>query len=296
MKTMKEKVKHVGLRKNTTIFLWALLIGSVLFGVYKNFTAIDQHTVHEEKVIEMKLVDTNKIESFVQNFAQEFYTWEPNQEQLDARMERLKNYLPENLQQMNQEMIRSDIPTKSTVNKVQIWEVEAINESDYKVLYSVNQVIEESMGETVERRGVESAFSVTVRINKQNQLILLTNPVMASLPSKLEVKNDPLQDDSTITQETKEEIKTFLTTFFTAYPSASETELLYYVENANIEGINENYIFSELKSINYFENEEGVKVKTAVSYLSPDTKATLVFDYELVLKKNQTNWVILDGI
>ncbi|MGM0213196.1 conjugal transfer protein [Enterococcus sp. AZ109] len=293
---MKEKIKHVGLRKNTTIILWTLLIGSVFFGIYKNFTAIDQHTVHEEKVIEMKLVDTNKIESFVQNFAQEFYTWEPNQEQLDARMERLKNYLPENLQQMNQEMIRSDIPTKSTVNKVQIWEVGAINESYYKVLYSVNQVIEESIGEEVERRGVESAFSVTVRINKQNQLVLLTNPVMASLPSKLEVKNDPLQDDSTITQETKEEIKTFLTTFFTAYPSASETELLYYVEDTTIQGINENYIFSELRAINYFEDNEGVKVKTAVSYLSPDTKATLVFDYELVLKKNQKNWVILDGI
>ncbi|MGG5331068.1 conjugal transfer protein [Enterococcus sp. AZ163] len=293
---MKEKAKHIGLRKNTTIVLWTLLIGSVLFGVYKNFTAIDQHTVHEEKVIEMKLVDTNKIESFVQNFAQDFYTWEPNQEQLDARMERLKNYLPENLQQMNQDMIRSDIPTKSNVSNVQIWEVEPINESDYKVLYSVNQVIEESIGEAVENRTVESAFSVTVRINKQDQLSLLTNPVMASLPSKLEVKNDPLQDDSTTTQETKEEIKTFLTTFFTAYPSASETELLYYVENTTIHGINKNYIFSELKSINYFEDEEGVKVKTAVSYLSPDTKATLVFDYELVLKKNQKNWVILDGI
>ena len=293
---MKEKVKHVGLRKNTTIVLWTLLIGSVLFGVYKNFTAIDQHTVHEEKVIEMKLVDTNKIESFVQNFAQEFYTWEPNQEQLDARMERLKNYLPENLQQMNQDMIRSDIPTKSTVNNVQIWEVEAINDSDYKVLYSVNQVIEESIGEAVENRTVDSAFLVTVRVNNQNQLTLVTNPVMASLPSKLEIKSDPLQDDSTITQETKEEIKTFLATFFTAYPSASEMELLYYVEDTTIRGINKNYIFSELKSINYFEDKDGVKVKTAVAYLSPDTKATLIFDYELVLKKNQTNWVILDGI
>ncbi|WP_311055476.1 hypothetical protein [Enterococcus faecium] len=53
-------------------------------------------------------------------------------------------------------MIRSYSPTKSTVNNVQFWEVEAINESDYKVLYSVSQVIEvievieESIGESVE--------------------------------------------------------------------------------------------------------------------------------------------------
>ncbi|NTL99136.1 conjugal transfer protein [Enterococcus faecium] len=293
---MKEKIKHVGLRKKTTTALWTLLVCSVLFGLYKNFTAIDQHTVHEEKVIEMKVVDTNKIESFVQNFAQEFYTWEPNRKYLDARMARLNRYLPENIQRINQEMIRSDIPTKAIVSDIQIWEVEAINESDYRVTYSVKQLIEDDSGDTKEHREVFSTFSVTVRMNRKNQLTLLTNPVMAAPPSKLEVKNDPLQDDSTIKQETKEEIKTFLTTFFTAYPSASETELLYYIENTNVQEIKKEYMFSELKSINYFKDKEGIKVKTTVAYLMPDTKATLAFDYELILRKQQTNWVIIYGI
>ena len=47
------------------IALWVLLAVSFLFAVYKNFTAIDIHTVHETKVIEETILDTHKIENFV---------------------------------------------------------------------------------------------------------------------------------------------------------------------------------------------------------------------------------------
>lgn len=53
-KTKKEKrvpVLKVGTHKKTVIALWLVLIASVSFGVYKNFTAIDMHTVHEKKLL-----------------------------------------------------------------------------------------------------------------------------------------------------------------------------------------------------------------------------------------------------
>ena len=49
-KTKKEKkvpVMKVGTHKKTVIVLWLVLLASVSFGVYKNFTTIDMHTVHE---------------------------------------------------------------------------------------------------------------------------------------------------------------------------------------------------------------------------------------------------------
>ena len=70
-KPKKEKrvpVMKVGTHKKTVIALWLVLIASVSFGVYKNFTAIDMHTVHEKEVIEQRIVDTNKIENFVKAF------------------------------------------------------------------------------------------------------------------------------------------------------------------------------------------------------------------------------------
>ena len=59
----------VGTHKKAVIALWVVLIASVSFGVYKNFTAIDQHTTHEKEIIELRLQDTNGIENFVKNFA-----------------------------------------------------------------------------------------------------------------------------------------------------------------------------------------------------------------------------------
>ncbi len=65
----------VGTHKKSVIALWVVLIASVSFGVYKNFTAIDQHTTHEVETIQLRLNDTNGIENFVKNFAESYYTW-----------------------------------------------------------------------------------------------------------------------------------------------------------------------------------------------------------------------------
>ena len=47
VKEKKVRTVKVGTHKKSVIALWVVLIASVSFGVYKNFTAIDMHTVHE---------------------------------------------------------------------------------------------------------------------------------------------------------------------------------------------------------------------------------------------------------
>lgn len=49
VKEKKVRTVKVGTHKKTVIALWVVLVASVSFGVYKNFTAIDQHTTHEKK-------------------------------------------------------------------------------------------------------------------------------------------------------------------------------------------------------------------------------------------------------
>ncbi|KRL47321.1 hypothetical protein [Lacticaseibacillus manihotivorans] len=58
------KIKHRGLRRPVTLLCWAVLIGSTSFGVYKNMTAIDTHTVHEVQVIKTKVIDTHALATF----------------------------------------------------------------------------------------------------------------------------------------------------------------------------------------------------------------------------------------
>ena len=83
-KEKKLKVYKVNTHKKTVIALWVLLAVSFLFAVYKNFTAIDIHTVHETKVIEEKIIDTHKIENFVENFAEVYYSWEQSAASIDT--------------------------------------------------------------------------------------------------------------------------------------------------------------------------------------------------------------------
>ena len=71
-------------QKNRNCPVGALAM-SFLFAVYKNFTAIDIHTVHETKVIKETILDTDKIENFVENFAEVDDSWKQSAASIDSR-------------------------------------------------------------------------------------------------------------------------------------------------------------------------------------------------------------------
>lgn len=142
-KPEKVMVKKIGLRRKSVIALWMLLIGSVAFGVYKNYTAVDTRTEVVEKTIEMKLFDTNAVETYVVNFAKVYHTWSKKQKDLDGRMQNLGNYMTESLLQMNAGLLDHTTVTDATVQEVQVWDVKAVDgkENEYRVVYSVKQKI-----------------------------------------------------------------------------------------------------------------------------------------------------------
>src|SRR5690625_2744923 len=142
-KSSKTKVKSFGKRKKSVTVLWIVLISSLVFGMYKNFTAIDQHTVHEKEVIETKLVDTSAIESFTKSFVKDYYTWQNNKESIEQREEKLSHYLTKELQALNTDTVRADIPTSSSVSDIDIWSVSQEKDDIYSVVYSVEQKIAE---------------------------------------------------------------------------------------------------------------------------------------------------------
>ena len=101
VKEKKVRTVKVGTHKKSVIALWVVLIASVSFGVYKNFTAIDMHTVHETETIQLRLNDTNGIENFVKNFCKSYYTWDNSKEAIEARTQAISNYLTKELQDLN---------------------------------------------------------------------------------------------------------------------------------------------------------------------------------------------------
>ena len=142
-KEKKVRTFKVGTHKKSVIALWVVLIASVSFGVYKNFTAIDQHTTHEKEIIELRLQDTNGIENFVKNFAKSYYTWNNSKEAIEARTQAINGYLTKELQDLNVDTIRTDIPTSSTVTNVIVWSIEQSGTDTFSATYEVDQQIKE---------------------------------------------------------------------------------------------------------------------------------------------------------
>lgn len=288
LKEKKLRVYKVNTHKKTVIALWVLLAVSLCFAVYKNFTAIDVHTVHETKLVEEKVVDTHKIENFVEDFAKVYYSWKQTAASLDNRNDAIKRYLTAELQALNTDTIRKDIPVSSDVNEVQIWSVTQDGENQFEVTYTVEQLITE--GEN--KKTVRSAYEVVVYVDGSENMVITKNPTICSVPEKSGYEPKAKESDGTVDAATTNEINEFLTTFFKLYPTATAKELSYYVNDGVLEPIGKEYVFSELINPIYKRGGNQVTVSLSVKYLDNQTKATQISQFDLVLEKDG-NWKIV---
>ena len=293
-KVKKEKripVIKLGVRRKMTIGLWVLMVCSLSFAIYKNFTAVSTHTVHEREVIEMKIADTNKIENFVRDFAKVYYTWENSKESIDQRKANLAKYLTGELQSLNADTVRMDIPTSSAVKDVQIWDIQKLDDSekDYAVLFSVKQTITE--GEA--SQNVTSSFQVIVHEDDIGDMVITKTPTIHKIPEKSGHTPKAIENDDSIGTDTSKELTDFLTAFFTLYPKADEKELSYYVRNQVLEPVDTEYVFAELLSPVFTQKDEQIQVFVSVAYLDDKMKMTQISQFSLVVEKGD-NWMIVE--
>jgi hypothetical protein len=287
-KDKKIHVYKVNTHKKAVIILGVLFIVSFCFAVYKNFMAIDIQTVHETKVVEKEIIDTHKIENFIKNFAKNYYTWEPSQASIANRNEAIKNYITEELQALNVDTVRRDIPTSSAVQDVQIWSVKQEDEKQFQVIFTVEQLITE--GEN--KRSINSAYEVLVYVENSENMVITKNPTICSVPTKSDYEPKAKESNGTVDATTTGEINGFLKTFFKLYPTATEKELSYYVKDEVLKPIGKDYVFSELLNPVYTRKGNQVQVSVSVKYLDQQTKVTQISQFDLILEKNE-NWMIV---
>ena len=270
IKEKKVRTMKVGTHKKSVIALWVVLIASVSFGVYKNFTAIDQHTTHEIE------------------FAKSYYTWSNSKEAIEARTQAINAYLTQELQDLNVDTVRTDIPTSSTVTDVLIWDVEQSGENAFSVTYEVDQQIKEND----QTRDVSETYTVTVHVDADGDMVIIQNPTLAPAMEKSSYEPKAQEVDNSVDADTEGDATAFLETFFKLYPTATNKELAYYVEGNALEPINGDYLFSELVNPVFTADGDNVKVSIAVKFIDNQTKATQVSQYELTLHKD-SNWKII---
>src|SRR5699024_5548720 len=258
------------------------------FAIYKNFTAIDQHTVHEREIIETKIMDTSAIESFTKNFVKDYYTWQNEKASIEQRTEKINNYLTEDLQALNNDTVRDDIPTSSSVSGVDIWSVSPESDNTYAVVYSVDQNITEDE----DSQRIRSTYRILLHQDNVGNLVVIQSPTMWNIPNKSDYEPEQPESNGTVDSDTIQEVTEFLETFFTFYPTATEKELAYYVKNNALPPIGKNYLFSELVHPVFQTVDHQIKVWVTVEYIDEATKATQLSQYSLTLEKD-TNWMVI---
>ena len=288
-KQKKPRVLSIGTRRPVVIALWALLICAFAFAVYKDFTAVDTHTVHETTVVQEEVTDTNAIESFVTNFAKVYYSWEQSAASIEQRTENLKYYLTDELLTLNVDTVRSDVPVSSKVEDVQIWSVEEIGDKVYKIVYSVSQNVINGEESSV----ITSVYEVSVYMDDTGDMVIIQSPTVTGKPAKSDYSPKAAEPDGTVSAEETTEITEFLTTFFTLYPTATEQELSYYVSGGALPVIgNDSYVFAGLVNPVFTKNGDAVTANVAVQYLDQRTGMTQVSQFTLHLRQVEGNWKI----
>ena len=288
-KQKKPHVLSIGTRRPVVIALWVLLICAFVFAAYKNFTAVDTHTIHETTVVQEEVADTNAIESFVTNFAKVYYSWEQSADSIERRTENLKYYLTDELLALNADTVRSDVPVSSKVEDVQIWSVEEIGDKVYKIVYSVSQNVINGEKSSVNT----SAYEVSVYVDDAGDIVIIQSPTVTGKPVKSDYSPKAAEPDGTVSAQESTEITEFLTTFFSLYPAATEQELSYYVSDGALPVIaNESYVFAGLVNPVYTKDGDTVTAHVAVQYLDQRTGMTQISQFILDLTKKE-NWKII---
>jgi len=125
------------------------------------------------------LNDPNGIENFVKNFAKAYYSWDTSKEAIEARTTEISKYLTKELQDLNADTIRTDIPTSATVTNVLVWNVKQSGTDDFTVAYEVDQQVKE--GE--QTQAVTENYTVTVHVDKNGAMVITQNPTL--VPTQL---------------------------------------------------------------------------------------------------------------
>jgi hypothetical protein len=286
----KVKIVKVGSKRLPVILLWLLFGFGLVFAIYKNFTAIDTHTVYEREIIDRQVIDTNGIESFVKDFAWNYHAWQ--KDTLNSRDEVIGWYLRDDLKAYANSMVSKE-SFDSTVLNVQFWDIRRRSEHIYEVIYTVHSRNILNVDEVTSENFTAATYSVDIYVGITKNMVIVSLPTVSSRPHKSSYIPEKPKEDMSIEAETTRDIAEFLRTVFTIYPNANDKELEYYVKNQAIRPIDGNYTFLEVKEMIVTMDAGRYKVFVVISFIDEASKAVQFSQFNLILEKGE-NYSIVD--
>ncbi len=130
----------------------------------------------------------------MKNFEKSYYTWNNSKEAIKARTQAISVYLTKELQDLNIDTIRTDIPTSSTVTDVIVWHIEQSGADTLSATYEVDQQIKEGEQTTA----VKATYTVKVHVDSDGDMVIIQNPTLAPAIQKSDYEPKTAEADASV--------------------------------------------------------------------------------------------------
>ena len=240
-------------------------------------------------------------QSFAQNFARDYFDWQNSDEGIKTRAERLQPYLATGLDKQAG-LSFEGMEWSSSLSASQVWNIEDTSKDTALITLRVEQILNKTTSQdsnedsSEEKSGPHEKYFVVPIQTDGKSFVVHQIPYFNSPPEKPNITSDTSIDENGKIQDTKlqEEITSALNTFLKVYTNGTQEELSYYMKDEDIQTMTGVITFKEIKSlvIKQDGSTNQYKVNATVVFQENQSKAQVVYPYELTLVKEDNRWFV----
>lgn len=283
-----------------------LLLFVAIFGGGGNSSSNEQSQISTANEI-----NHNEAVEFGKDFLSKYFTWSDmrNREQTENRQALMRRYTTN---EIVAEVAKTSSETWNatlSLEDIVLKEMKEVGDNKFYLTYRVYPTYTKT-AEAVALEMKDGAQNVSQTIRKSNYIMLkvhydedLQKYAIYEMPqfTYIAESEGEVFVDSEVnklkdaTEADKNQIQSFLNTFFVAYASDSKDKLVYFFENpASVEGLNKTMEFVQLNDVSIFEGkkEDEKVLKVNVELKATETGIKFTSDYTLVVKEAEQGYVV----
>ncbi|KML06678.1 hypothetical protein VL05_00150 [Bacillus stratosphericus] len=301
-------------RKFGVIAFWFVFVSMiVMFMMILTVNGSSKKSSASIAAVEQNQATKPEAVQFAENFARQYFTWSKEGEDAGKRAERLKPFLVKGLDQ--QAGLDLDSASYSSrFNSAEVYRVEEVSKDKATITLKVNSTVtkkwEEEVTKTVkdgkkkkkvkekqtktDEKGLSKYFVVPVYY-KNHQYAVYELPRYEQIDQAGQIQDTNKEKLQSVgDSKTQKEINEFLSTFFSSYATDPMNKLSYVLEDKDVKnGLNGSMNFVKVASADVFSNKgNGFRVKAKAIFEEPATKTQFTNDYDLVLEKRGSRYVV----
>ncbi len=229
--------------------------------------------------------------SFADNFAYEYFLWNPDPQAMEQRKKRLAPYLITGMDPHAGLGIEG-LDSSSKLIKSQVWNIEETGHNRAKVTLRIQYTLNEN-----DQLLYQIKYFVVPIASDGQSFVVYDIPYFVPAPQKPEIQPEPLKSSADIIHDPTltPAISNFLDSFFKVYASGKPEEITYFSKIQPIQGLQGTLDYVTVKKVEIYPTPQSgvVEVHTQVTFADKGRKTKFHYPYVLNIQKENERWFVI---